>query len=490
MNFEDVLVQVFQPYFYYSVIVLAISFICIKIIVRCFPFIGSKTKSLIYLIPVVAPLFVMFSFPPKIVIQAVSSHLIGSFSIPVSQGPMLFSPFHFMQSPSPQAMLTVITLSTNQILSITGILCITGLALGGIYAVTTILVGDWVASRLLHVIDLGSNEYEWLQTEIAKISKKLSVPTPRVALVEDLRPNAFTMGYGRKTKLVFTVGILNILNKEEILAVASHELAHVQNRDFLFKTLSNALTAVSFFNPIAFFALFNSQREREMLADENGAKLIQKPSSLANALTKITAALQSLPREGSLIRITSNLLVTSPIIHRPQILSGHPKIDLRLRNINQLTTTKTKKLKPSKIIVSILLTSLIIVAGVTTTLALVNFQSGYVTPKTVLTSSAYVGAAYIKGVSTNSINTQIVLINSKMTFNPLGKISSLQNSNLQIISQYHPAQLNEVPRYNLNQEGCIPSQTSLFSSGNSPSSKIAIIYSLTNENGTTLIVKY
>jgi len=137
-----------------------------------------------------------------------------------------------------------------------------------------------------------------------------------------------------------------------------------------------------------------------------------------------------------------------------------------------------------------LLTSLIIVAGVTTTLALVNFQSGYVTPKTVLTSSAYVGAAYIKGVSTNSINTQIVLINSKMTFNPLGKISSLQNSNLQIISQYHPAQLNEVPRYNLNQEGCIPSQTSLFSSGNSPSSKIAIIYSLTNENGTTLIVKY
>ena len=32
MNFEDVLVQVFQPYFYYSIILLAISFVCIKII--------------------------------------------------------------------------------------------------------------------------------------------------------------------------------------------------------------------------------------------------------------------------------------------------------------------------------------------------------------------------------------------------------------------------------------------------------------------------
>ncbi len=379
MNFEDVLVQVFQPYFYYSIILLAISFVCIKIITKYCPFIGSKTKSLIYLIPIVAPLFVMLSFPPKVVAQAVSYHLIGSFSIPVPQGPMLLSPFRLIQPPSPQTMVTLVAFSTSQILSITGIICLTGLAFGGIYAVTTIVMGDWIASRLLHVINLGSNEYEWLQTEIANISKKLSIPTPKVALVEDLRPNAFTMGHGRKTKLVFTIGLLNILDKEEILAVASHELAHVKNHDFFFKTLSNALTAVSFFNPLAYFALFNSQREREMLADENGAKLIQKPDSLANALTKITVALQNLPGEGRLIRITSNLLVTSPIIHRPQILSGHPKIDMRLRNINQLTTSKPKGFKSSKLIVAILLTCIIIVAGVATTYALVNLQSGYVT---------------------------------------------------------------------------------------------------------------
>ena len=353
MNFEDVLVQVFQPYFYYSIIALAISFVCIKIVVKCCPFIGSKTKSLIYLIPIVAPLFVLLSFPPKMVVQAVSYHLIGSFSLAIPQGPMLFSHFQPIQPLPTQTMVTLVAFSINQIFSITGIICLTGLALGGIYAVTTIVMGDWIASRLLHVINLDSNEYEWLQTEIAQISKKLSMSTPQVALVEDLRPNAFTMGHGGKTKLVFTIGLLNILDKEEILAVASHELAHVKNHDFFFKIFSNALTAVSFFNPLAYFALFNSQREREMLADENGAKLIQKPDSLANALTKINKALQNLPGEGGLIRITSNLLVTSPIIHRPQILSGHPKINLRLRNINQLTMAKPKRLKPSKLIVAI-----------------------------------------------------------------------------------------------------------------------------------------
>ena len=485
MNFEDVLVQVFQPYFYYSIIVLAISFVCIKIVVTCCPFMGSKAKSMIYLIPIVAPLFVMFSFPPKIVIQAVSYHLIGSFSIPVSQGPMFFSPFHLIQPPLSQMIVTLVALSTSHILSVTGIICLTGLALGGIYTVTTIVMGDWIASKLLHVINLDSNEYEWLQTEIASISKKLSISTPKVALVEDLRPNAFTMGHGRKAKLVFTIGLLNILDKEEILAVASHELAHVKSHDFFFKTVSNALAAVSFFNPLAYFALFNSQREREMLADENGAKLIQKPDSLANALTKITKALQNLPGEGRLIRITSNLLITSPIIHRPQILSGHPKINLRLKNINQLTMPKPKRLKPSKLIVAVMLTCIIIVAGVTTTYALVNLQSGYVTPKIAFTTSAYV-----KGVSTDPIGTHIILISSNLTFNQmLGQISSLQNPNPQIISPSSPALLNEPYNFNQNQADN-PPQTSLFIPGTNQSSQIAIIYALKNENGTTLIIKY
>ncbi len=484
MNFEDVLVQVFQPYFYYSIIVLVISFVCIKIVVKCCPFMSSKTKSLIYLLPIVAPLFVMLSFPPKILIQAVSYHLIGSFSVP--QGPMLFSPSHLIRPPLSQTMVTLMALSTSQVLSITGIICLAGLAFGGIYAVTTIVMGDWIASRLLHVINLDSNEYGWLQTEIAKISKKLSISTPQVALVEDLRPNAFTMGSGRKTKLVFTLGLLNILDKEEILAVASHELAHVKNHDFFFKTMSNALTAVSFFNPLAYFAFFNSQREREMLADENGAKLLQKPDSLANALTKITAALQNLPGEGRLIRITSNLLVTSPIIHRPQILSGHPKIDLRLRNINQLTMIKPRGLEPSKRIVAIFLTCIIIVAGATATYALVNIQSGYVTPKLALTASAYV-----KGVSTDSIGTHIILIDSNLTFNSMpSQIFSFQNANPQIISPSNPASLNQPSNFNQNQAEYITPKTLQAIPGTDLPNKIAIIYTLTNENGTTLIIKY
>jgi len=445
---------------------------------------GSKIKSLIYLIPVAAPLLVMLSFPPKIVIQAVSYHLIGSFSVSVPQGPIFFSPFQLIQPPLQQTMVTIVTLSTNQIFSITGIICVTGLALGGVYAVITILLGDWIASRLLHIINLESNEYDWLQTEITKISKKLSISTPQVALVEDLRPNAFTMGNGRKTKIVFTIGLLNILDKEEILAVASHELAHVKNHDFLFKVLSNSLTAVSFFNPLAYFAFFNSQREREMLADENGVKLLQNSDSLAKALTRITKALQNLPSEGKLIRLTSNLLVTSPIIHRPQILSSHPKINFRLRNINQLTTAKPKGLKLSKLIVAIVLTCVIIIAGATTTYALANLQSGYVTPKMVLT-----GSAYVKGVSTDSMSPNIVLISSNLTFDSIpDRVSSWQNPNPYFIPPYLTQQI-ETPNFDQNQAECITHETPPTFREANPPDQISIIYALANENGAALIIK-
>jgi Zn-dependent protease with chaperone function len=377
-------------------------------------------------------------------------------------------------------MVTLVGFSTNQILSITGIICLAGLAMGGIYAFTTITLGDWAASKLLNVINLDSNEYGWLQTEIAEISKKLSISPPKVGLVEDLRPNAFILGTGRKTKLVFTVGILNALDKEEILAVASHELAHVKNHDFLFKTISNSLTVISFFNPLAYFAFFNSQREREMLADENGAKLLQKPESLARALTKITKALQNLPSEGKLIRLTSNLLVSSPIIHRPQILSGHPRIDLRLSNIHKLTTAKPKRLKPSKLIVAAILTCIIIVSGVSTAYALVNLRSGYVTPKIMIA-----GTTYVKGTSADLMENHIILINTNKTFNPtLTQIYSVQYPNEQI-----KFQSGQALSADQNQPKFVTSQPSFATPGTNLSN-VTLVYALATENGTLLIIKY
>ena len=485
MNLGDVLIQVFQPYFYYSIVFLAVSFGCIKIITKCCPFLGSRAKSLIYLIPVLGPVLIMLIATPKLAIQSVSYQFLGSFVAYTHQAPGGFDPFPMLQAAPQQSIFALVTLSTSQILSVTGILCLAGLAIGGFYAAITLAFGDWLASKVLHIINLSSDEYEWLQLETAKIAQKLSIATPQIALVEDLRPNAFTMGFGRKTRIVFTLGLLNVLNKEEIVAVASHELAHIKSHDFFFKTISNALTAVSFFNPLAYFSFFNAQREREMLADENGAKLLQNPDSLANALTKITATLRNFPREGRFIRLTSNLLVTSQIIHRPRILSAHPKIDLRLRNINQLTRAKPKHLKPNKLFVALMLTCIVLIAGGSAIYALVNVQTGYSTPKLELTvpSSVLTTAA-------SSVSAHVIIVNSNLTWNGTYQNVPLLNLNQSANSSVYMQMRNLQQTLGQSQIGGIIGQADNYWHLSQEPSRPTIVYSSSDGKTTTFVIKF
>ena len=483
MNLENILVQVFQPYFYYAIVFTVISFVCIKAITNFLPFVASRIKSLIYLIPICGPVLIMLVWAPKLVLQTVSYHLIGSFPVFAPRAPAFFSPFQYAQPTAAQSMVTLVAISTNQILSITGILCLAGLAVGGTYAATTLAFGDWIAARILGVINLSPTEYEWLQAEVAQISQKLSIRTPQIALVEDLRPNAFTLGLGRNARIVFTIGLLNVLDREEITAVASHELAHIKSRDFLFKTISNALTGISFFNPFAYLSLFNAQREREMLADENGAKLLQKPDMLASALKKITVALRNFPREGRFIRLTSNLLVTSQIIHRPQILSGHPKIDLRLRNINQLTATSPRHVKPKKLAVALILTSLIVLAGASAVFALSNVQSGYASSKITFTIP---GALRVTGADYTGPN--VIIVNSNLTWSatPYSITTMLNPDSHSIVAPYYG--------HENGQFGIGPNQASHSAFGSDPTTssptKIAIIYTATSQSNTTVVIKF
>ena len=138
-----------------------------------------------------------------------------------------------------------------------------------------------------------------LQASVVEASERL-LSTSQSWTRKNLRPNLFTIGYGKRTTIVFSIGLLKVLNNEEIRAVASHELAHVKNREFFYKALSFTLTAISFFNPLAYVACSTAQREREMFADECAINSMEKPRVLGNALAKIYKAIQSFPEKACL----------------------------------------------------------------------------------------------------------------------------------------------------------------------------------------------
>ena len=122
MNFEGILNQVFQPYFYYSIMFLVVSFACVKILTKYCSFIGQRTKSLLYLFPLSLPIVVMLiAFPSTSItttVHQLKTIYIGSAGVP-------FGPF----LPPPAQILVT---STSTVLSVTGIICYVGLIAGAL----------------------------------------------------------------------------------------------------------------------------------------------------------------------------------------------------------------------------------------------------------------------------------------------------------------------------------------------------------------------
>jgi len=404
LGFDGILNQIFQPYFYYSVIFLSVTFVCVRILTKYCSFISKRTKSFLYLLPLALPLVVMFIAFPSTSIQITSQHIKNIDTIKAESA---IGPFPF--GPIPQA---VPTISTTTFLSITGIICLIGLAVGALFALSMVLADDRLARRVLHVILLSPAEHEWLQANVAESSRKLGIASPKIGVVEDLRPNAFTIGYGKRATIVFSIGLLNILNKEEIVAVASHELAHVKNNDFFFKTISNALTTVSFFNPLSYIASSTAQREREMLADERAVELLERPSALSDALTKICRAIQNLPKESMLVNFSSSLLMSSSVLHRVGILSTHPRLDTRLRNISAPKPSKRWSKHNTQVVwlLSIMLILSVVVVGLVMADLQLRVSATFATP--------FANAPYLKDIPSDFKVAGFNMTSGNATFVP------------------------------------------------------------------------
>ena len=78
--------------------------------------------------------------------------------------------------------------------------------------------------------------------EIFVIVENLAItaglPLPRIFVIDDEALNAFATGRDPEhAVVVFTTGLLRVLNKQELEGVAAHELSHIGNRDILLSTI-------------------------------------------------------------------------------------------------------------------------------------------------------------------------------------------------------------------------------------------------------------
>ena len=164
--------------------------------------------------------------------------------------------------------------------------------------------------------------------KVEELARDENIAMPKVGLVPDNNPNAFTFGWTRnKSFLVLTAGVFKYCDDEEVQAVAAHEVGHITHNDFVVMTViaaivllfyviaqggyymarysrgggrnsGNAAALALIVAAIAYvvYILANYislliSRYREYWADEFAADSTRHPNKLSSALVKIAYGL-------------------------------------------------------------------------------------------------------------------------------------------------------------------------------------------------------
>ena len=104
------------------------------------------------------------------------------------------------------------------------------------------LFGPLIVNWIYHIewmpYDQFQKTYPYLADVVDKVIAVREIKIPRMGIIPDRNPNAFTFGWTKNSaRIVITQGILEYLNEEEQQAVVAHELGHVVHNDFILMTL-------------------------------------------------------------------------------------------------------------------------------------------------------------------------------------------------------------------------------------------------------------
>lgn len=226
--------------------------------------------------------------------------------------------------------------------------------------------------------------------ELYHIIRSLSIGegfnnVPKIFVIEDDAPNAFATGQDpQRSSVCVTTGLLKIMDERELRAVLAHEISHIKNYDIrvsmtVFALVGTIVVMCEIIRSIAMRAFFSQSRrrnsnnqssgvvavlfvgfwllmsiivpllagliqlavsrQREFLADESGAHLVNDPDSLISALNKLRKYGQPMQKQST---AAAHLFFNEPLkvsSLREKMFSTHPPLEKR---IERLMATKNR----------------------------------------------------------------------------------------------------------------------------------------------------
>ena len=259
-----------------------------------------------------------------------------------------------------------------------------GLGLAVALSAGSYFYGDRIVLASTRAREVTPEQEPRLHNIVEGLAIAAGIPKPRVYVVPEEAPNAYATGRDPEhSSIAVTQGLLDAMNRVELEGVVAHEMSHILDRDMLVGTIVATLVgavvlmseffmramwwggvggrrgndrgggpveailfAVGFvliilapiFGQIVRLAM---SRQREYLADAQGAMLTRYPPGLAAALKKISAA-SSIPMR-SANNATAHLWLNQPsrvqgerMGSLERLFSTHPPIEDRIRRLEEM----------------------------------------------------------------------------------------------------------------------------------------------------------
>ena len=201
------------------------------------------------------------------------------------------------------------------------------------------------------------------------LAKQAGLPMPKIYIIPEQAPNAFATGRNPENAVVaVTQGLLNVMDREEVMGVLAHELAHVKNRDILIGSIAATMAGaimilasmarwsaifgggrrddnegglgavglilMSVIAPLAAMVIQMAvSRSREYMADASGAEFVGNPENLARALEKLGAYSSRIPMQAN--PSTAHMFITNPLSGKSMmnLFSTHPPLAERIARL-------------------------------------------------------------------------------------------------------------------------------------------------------------
>ncbi|MEM3497060.1 MAG: M48 family metalloprotease [Thermoplasmatales archaeon] len=202
---------------------------------------------------------------------------------------------------------------------------------------------------------------------VRDVAQNAGLPMPKIAIADIPVPNAFATGRSKKAAyIVFTGTILNILDDKELKGVIGHELGHIKHNDILVVTIAATIASALMIGAriFGFDALFGGRRsgqdlvimillliaalgatllqlaisrQRELYADEHGAKVNNSSEGLISALMKLEQWNNQRPMRNA-NPATASLFIVNPLGGKRvrNLFSTHPPIEERIKHLRAL----------------------------------------------------------------------------------------------------------------------------------------------------------